>query len=154
IERNVQLVEAEPRERELVQFCRNLARSKPRPSRQARDKMQEVGFSALQTAELALMVALVGMCNRISTLLAVPPELEMESHFKGMKGIWSKLSAWIPGKRPAMRLPPPDYPPPNFKGPYGSVVRALGGAPGGALLETTLNRAFSSEVLPRRTLGL
>ena len=32
IERNVQLVEAEPRERELVHFCRNLARSKPRPA--------------------------------------------------------------------------------------------------------------------------
>ena len=37
IERNAQLVEAEPRERELVHFCRNLARSKPRPSRQARE---------------------------------------------------------------------------------------------------------------------
>ena len=53
IERNVQLVEAEPRERELVHFCRNLARSKPRPSREAREKMREVGFSAQQTAELA-----------------------------------------------------------------------------------------------------
>src|SRR5688572_4975128 len=47
IERNVQLVEAEPRERELVQFARNLARSKPRPSRQARERMREVGFSPL-----------------------------------------------------------------------------------------------------------
>ena len=78
IERNAQLVEAEPRERELVHFCRNLARSKPRPSRQAREQMREVGFSELQTAELAYMVAMVGFCNRVSTLLAVPPELEME----------------------------------------------------------------------------
>ena len=79
IERNVQLAEAEPRERELVLFCRNLARSKPRPSRQAREQLQRVGFSALETAELAFVVAAVGFCNRVSTLLAVPPELEMEA---------------------------------------------------------------------------
>src|SRR5580765_8861744 len=60
IERNVQLVEAEPRERELVQFARNLARSKPRPARQAREKMKEIGFTAEQTAELAMAVAVVG----------------------------------------------------------------------------------------------
>jgi uncharacterized peroxidase-related enzyme len=154
IERNVQLVEAEPRERELVQFCRNLARSKPRPSQAAREKMREVGFTARQTVELALMVAVVGLCNRISTLIAVPPELEMESASKGMKGLWNKLSAWLPNKGRAMNLPPPDYPPPNFKGPFGGLVRALDGAPGGAILEATLNNAFSSEVLPRRTLGL
>jgi uncharacterized peroxidase-related enzyme len=93
IERNAQLVEADPRERELVQFCRNLARSKPRPSRQAREVLQSVGFSALATAELAAVVALVGFCNRVSTLLAVPPELEMEAQAKNMKGIWNKLTA-------------------------------------------------------------
>src|SRR6185436_8001186 len=78
IERNVQLVEAEPRERELVQFCRNLARSKPRPSRKAREQMRDVGFTDLQTAELAFAVSAMGFGNRVATLLAVPPELEME----------------------------------------------------------------------------
>jgi uncharacterized peroxidase-related enzyme len=154
IERNAQLVEAEPRERELVHFCRNLARSKPRPSRQARAQMREVGFSDLQTAELAYMVAGVGFCNRVSTLLAMPPELEAEEEGKRTKGIWSKLSAWLPGKKPGMSLPPPDYPPPNFNGPYGSLVRALEGLPGAATLEAILNNAFTSQLLPRRTLCL
>jgi uncharacterized peroxidase-related enzyme len=154
IERNVQLVEAEPRERELVQFARNLARSKPRPSRQAREKMREIGFSSLQTAELAMVVAVVGFCNRTSTLLAVPPELEMEAEGPKIKGLWSKLSAWLPGKQKYMTLPPPNYPPPNFKGPYGSLVRSLEGSPSAAMLEKTLNSAFSSDVLPRRTISL
>src|SRR6185503_378315 len=79
IERNAQLVEADPKERELVRFCRNLARSKPRPSRQAREDLMAVGFSKLGTAELAAVVASVGFCNRVSTLLAVPPELEAEA---------------------------------------------------------------------------
>src|SRR5262245_13133196 len=154
IERNVQLTEAEPRERELVLFARNLARSKPRPSRQARAKMREMGFSTLQTAELAMVVAVVGFCNRVSTLLAVPPEMEMEAEGNKTKGIWNKLSAWIPGKRNEFKMPAPDYPPPNFKGPYGNLVRALEGSPSAAMLEVMLNGAFSSDVLPRRTLSL
>jgi uncharacterized peroxidase-related enzyme len=154
IERNVQLVEAEPRERELVHFCRNLARSKPRPSRQAREKMREVGFSPLETAELAFVVAATGYCNRVSTLLAVPPEVEMEAQVKGMKGMWHKLSAWLPGKKESMKLPPAGYPPPRFDGPYGDIVRALEGSPAAATLEVELNGAFASDVLPRRTLSL
>ena len=153
IERNVQLVEAEPRERELVHFCRNLARSKPRPSREARERMREVGFSQQQTAELALVVAVVGFCNRVSTLLAVPPEVEMEAASKGIKGMGHKLSAWLPAKKP-MSMAPPDYPPPTFSGPFGSVVRLLEGLPAAATFEMILNSAFSSEVLPRRTLNL
>jgi uncharacterized peroxidase-related enzyme len=154
IERNVQLVEAEPRERELVQFCRNLARSKPRPSQQAREKLKEVGYDALETAELAFMVAAAGFCNRVSTLLAFPHELEMEAFAREQKGFWNKLSAWRPAKKPAGKLPPPNYPPPSFKGPYGNLVRSLEGSPAAAVLEVALNGAFSSDVLPRRTLSL
>jgi len=154
IERNVQLVEAEPRERELVQFARNLARSKPRPARQAREKMKEIGFTAEQTAELAMAVAVVGFCNRVSTLLGMPPELEMEQEGSKAKGIWNKLSAWLPGKRPELKFPAPDYPPPTFKGPYGNLVRSLDGTPSAPVLEHMLNGAFSSDVLPRRTLSL
>jgi uncharacterized peroxidase-related enzyme len=154
IERNVQLADAEPRERELVSFCRNLARSKPRPSRRAREQLMQVGFSALETAELAFVVAEVGFCNRVSTLLAVPPDIEMEAHARKAPGLWSKLSAWLPGKRPEMNIPPPNHPPPRFDGPYASLVRALEGSPAAAFLEVMLKEAFSSLTLPRRTLSL
>jgi len=153
IERNVQLVEAEPRERELVQFCRNLARSKPRPSRKAREQMRDVGFTDLQTAELAFAVSAMGFGNRVATLLAVPPELEMEAQGNKAKGIWQKLSSWKPAKK-QLALPQADYPPPTFKGPYADLVRSLEGSRAASTMEMTLNRAFSSEVLPRRTLSL
>jgi uncharacterized peroxidase-related enzyme len=153
IERNAQLVEADPRERELVTFCRNLARSKPRPSRAAREAMQAVGYSPLATAELAATVAVVGFCNRISTLLAFPPELEMEADGSRMKGIWNKLTAWLP-KREAPRLPAPEYPPPTFAGPYGKVLEPLRGSPMAGTLEAVLNAAFSSPRLPRRTMAM
>src|SRR5262245_34877263 len=154
IERNVQLVEAEPRERELVQFCRNLARSKPRPARKAREQMRDVGFTDLQTAELAYAVSAMDFGNRVATLLAVPPELEMEAEGNKAKGIWQKLSSWVPGKKAERGLPPADYPPPTFKGPYADLVRSLEGSPTSSTLEAVLNRAFSSETLPRRTLSL
>jgi len=154
IERNVQLAEAEPRERELVLFCRNLARSKPRPARAAREQMMKVGFSALETAELAFVVAAVGFCNRVSTLLAMPPEMGMEAEGNKIKGLWNKLSSWLPGKRQGITFPPLDYPAPNFQGPYGDVVRPLEASPAAAVLEVILNGAFSSDVLPRRTLTL
>jgi uncharacterized peroxidase-related enzyme len=154
IERNVRLAEAEPRERELVLFCRNLARSKPRPSRAAREQMMKVGFSELETAELAFVVAAVGFCNRVSTLLAIPPELGMESMLGKEKGIWHKLSAWLPGKKPGMTLPPANYPPATFEGPFGSLVRTLADSPAAPPLEVMLNGAFTSTVLPRRTLTM
>jgi uncharacterized peroxidase-related enzyme len=152
IERNVQLIEADPKERELVTFCRNLARSKPRPSRQARERLIAAGFSALQTAELAGVVALAGFCNRVSTLLAMPPEREMEAI--PARGFWQKLSAWLPGKSGSSRPQPPDYPPPTFRGPYGGVARLLDGSPAAATLEIMLMGAFASDVLPKRTLAL
>ena len=150
IERNVQLAEADPRERELVTFCRNLARSKPRPSRQARETLREVGFETLATAELAFIVAAGGFCNRVSTLLAVPPEIEWEAETKKIKGLWGKLMSWRPDKR-MQRLPPPDYAAPTFTGPFGDIVKTLEGSPAAATLEHTLNGAFASPVLPKRT---
>jgi uncharacterized peroxidase-related enzyme len=153
IERNVQLVEADPRERELVTFCRNLARSKPRPSRQAREELHAVGFTPRGTAELAAVVAIVGFCNRVSTLLAMPPDLQMEAQGKRMKGLWNKLTAWLP-RKDDMALPPPNAPPATFAGPYGNVLRALEGSPAADVLEATLNRAFSSPRLPARTVTL
>src|SRR4029079_7164794 len=95
-----------------------------------------------------------GFCNRTSTLLAVPPEVEMEAASSKMKGMWNKLSAWLPGKQPVRNIPPPTHPAPTCKGPFAGVVRALEGSPGAAMLEATLSRAFSSDVLPRRTLDL
>jgi len=154
IERNVQLAEAEPRERELVMFCRNLARSKPRPSRAAREQMMKVGFNALETAELAVVVAVVGFCNRTSTLLAVPPDVAIETEMGKAKGFWNKLSAWLPSKKSTFALPPPEYPAPTFRGPYGDLVKTIESSPAAAVFEVTLNGAFSSEVLPRRTLAL
>jgi uncharacterized peroxidase-related enzyme len=153
VERRAQLAEGDDRERELVRFCRDLARSKPRPAKKAREAMASVGFTARQTAELAYTVASAGFCNRVSTLIAADPEYDFEQ-MAPKPSLWAKLASWRPGKSALQRLPPPDYPPPTFQGPFGSLVRLLEGTRAAATLETTLNNAFSSDVLPPRTLAL
>lgn len=152
IERSAQLAEAEPKERELVRFCRSLARSKPRPSRKAREELHEVGFSRRQTAELAYVVAAVGFCNRVATLLAVPVEAELEEQAKSLRGAWNKLTSWLPAKSPA-KPKVPSYPPPKFDGPLAKVVRSLEGTPGAGSLELALAGAFGSSLLTRRATG-
>ena len=153
IERRAQLADADDRERELVRFCRDLARSKPRPSKKARETMASVGFTREQTAELAYVVAATGFCNRVSTIIGAVPEVELEK-MAPTTSFWKKLSAWMPGKVQMPRPTPPDHPAPTFDGPFGNVVRLLGPTPAGAALEGILKSAYSSEVLPQRTLIL
>jgi len=153
IERRAQLAEADDRERELVRFCRDLARSKPRPAKKARETMESVGFTAPQTAELAYVVAMSGFCNRVSTLIAAEPETDLEQSAP-KRGLWQRLSAWLPGPAPRGNRPVADYPAPTFGGAYGGLVRLLDPLPGAATLEVTLDRAFSTNQLPRRTLAL
>ena len=123
IERRAQLADADDRERELVRFCRDLARSKPRPAKKARETMASVGFTSQQTAELAFVVAASGFCNRVSTIIGATPETELEN-MAPKTSLWQKLSAWIPGKVQMPRIPPPEYPAPTFEGAFGSGAPA------------------------------
>jgi len=152
IENNARLAEADPEERELVKFCRNLARSKPRPSRAAREALESVGYSQLQTVELAWVTASASFCNRVSTLLAVPPELEMERSAP-KQNLWSSLKAWLPGAA-APKPPPLGYPPPTATGMLGELVAVLQDSPGAAVLEATVKAAFEKTTLRRRTVCL
>jgi len=153
IERSVRLADADPEERELVHFCRNLARSKPRPSLAARAVLESVGYSPLQVVELAWVTAATSFCNRVSTLLAVPPELEME-RTAPKQNLWASLRSWIPGAGPQGKPPPLGYPPPTATGMLGDLVGVLGSSPAAAVLEATIQAAFAESSLPRRTVCL
>jgi uncharacterized peroxidase-related enzyme len=152
IERSAQLAEADPEERELVRFCRNLARSKPRPSRAARATLEAVGYTPLQVVELAWVTAAMSFCNRVSTLLAIQPELEME-RISTKQNLWSTLKSWLPGG-PSATLAPPVYPKPAGTGMLAEIVGVLDGSPGAAILEVTLGAALAGSSLRRRTICL
>jgi uncharacterized peroxidase-related enzyme len=152
VERNVQLADGDPEERELVRFCRNLARSKPRPSRAARATLEAVGYSPQQVIELAWCTASSSFCNRVSTLLAIPPELEME-RTAPKQSLWSTLKSFLPSA-PPQGLEPPKYPQPTATGMLGEIVAVLAGGPSGAVLEGIVRSVFETSTLPRRTICL
>ena len=53
IEREPQLAELDEKDQAFIRFCRNLARSNPRPARAQRDELIRLGFSPRQIKEAA-----------------------------------------------------------------------------------------------------
>ena len=156
IERNVQLVEAEPRERELVHFCRNLARSKPRPSRQgaredARGRLQPRNRprSWRSSSRWSASATASRRCWRCR------PSWRWRRQARRSRGSGTSCR---PGCRRSKPMPKPaaaQLPSADLHGPAsGASCALLEGSPAAATLEVILNSAFSSEVLPRRTLDL
>src|SRR5262245_51448327 len=78
IETDAHLAELNEKERALVTFCRNLARSRPRPARAELEHLVRLGYTAAAARESALWIALGCFYNRVTILLAVPPEQGFE----------------------------------------------------------------------------
>ncbi|MBC5765913.1 carboxymuconolactone decarboxylase family protein [Ramlibacter albus] len=147
IERDVQLAELDPRERVFIGFCRNLARSNPRPSRAARLELLQLGFSPLEVAEMAFMVADHSFGNRITTFLAVPPEASVEK----MADSWlGKLMRPLIAKQLRKR-PPPRNAPPRDAATLSPIARTLEGLPAAGMFQDALDAAFASPNISLRT---
>ncbi len=85
IEREMQLAELDEKDSAFIQFCRNLARSNPRPAKAERDKLIALGFTPLTVAEMAFFITSHCFLNRVSTFISAPPQVFLErlsSHFR------------------------------------------------------------------------
>jgi alkylhydroperoxidase family enzyme len=152
IEQDVHLAELDEKERALVAFCRNLARSRPRPARAELDALLRLGYTRDAAHEIALWIALGCFYNRVTILVAAPPEQGYEQ--------------WVDAKRlkflllgPLMRfraarrrrgLPDPAVTAEALRaGPFGPVLAPLAGLPGAPVMKAALDGAFASNVLSR-----
>ena len=148
----------DPRDLAFVEFCRSLARSRPRPSRSAREKLLKLGYSAPEVAEMAFLIAMGCFYNRVATLIACPPELKLERMAEGPLGrllgfvmpLWSKLKPKAP-QRPAEASAADAE---SVSGAFGPVLATLAGLPGSRVMKAALEGAFASEVLGATTKGL
>ena len=157
IEQDVHLAELDEKERAMVAFCRNLARSRPRPARAELDLLLRLGYTREAAHEIALWIALGCFYNRISTLIAIPPERGYEE--------------WVSAKRlkflllgPLMRLqaarrrqgkPDPAATADALRaGPFGPLLVPLAGLPGAMIMKSALDGVFASNVLSRGTKAL
>jgi alkylhydroperoxidase family enzyme len=157
IEQDVHLAELDEKERALVAFCRNLARSRPRPARAELDTLVRMGYTREAAHEIALWIALGCFYNRISILIASPPE-------RGFEGWVNAKSRWFALAGPVMRIlaarrrrgktDPAATATALGAGVYGAVLAPLAGLPGASIMKDALDGAFASSVLARGTKAL
>lgn len=158
IERDAHLAELDDKERAFIAFCRNLARSRPRPSGADRDALVRLGFSQPAVHEMALVISLGCFYNRIGLLMACPPEEGFERMANGFIGRLIGLAAPLVRALPARRHPEQNAPALDAAaltaGPFGAILVPLAGLQGAAIIKQALDGAFASATLPRRTKAL
>jgi alkylhydroperoxidase family enzyme len=144
IEREMQLAELDGKDRLFIQFCRNLARSNPRPPKADRDKLISLGFTPLAVSEMAFHIANQCFINRVATFISSPPMYKIEKFSTSLLGrilrplIARKIrsQAWTPAE-----------PLKEDNKSFAGLVKALDGLPAAAVIQEGLEGAFSSEVL-------
>lgn len=158
IERDTQVAELDEKESAFVAFCRSLARSRPRPARDACDRLVAMGYTRQAVHEMALVIAVTCCYNRVSTLLICPPEKNFERLANGplgqLLGLLARLSRPFRRGRPAMQAVPTTDAGVLDAGPFGAVLAPLAGLPGARILKDALDGAFASDVLDARTKAL
>ncbi len=146
IEREVQLAELDEKERAFVQFCRNLSRSNPRPPKQDRQQLIEMGYSPAAVAEMAFLIGNNCFINRVSTFLAIPPMSNLESLPDSLMGrllrpfIARRMKSWAWQDNGALVGSTESFP---------GVVHALGNIPAAKAINDTFQEAFESDVLSK-----
>lgn len=158
IERQAQLAELDEKDRAFIEFCRSLARSRPRPAKAERDALLRLGYTSREVAEMAFFIA--GCCyfNRLATLMACPPEAAFErfvasplGRVVSLLGPVTRAVQRIKGRRSAADTPVAPVAP---DAPFGRLLNALEGLPAAHTLEQVFQRAFAPSALPVRTKAL
>ena len=158
VERNMRVAELDDKESAVLAFCRNLARSRPRPARSEAEALIKLGYSPLAVAEIAACVA--GSCfyNRVITMTACPPQDDLERASSGpvevLKGIAATFMQGIAARRQLTRQIVPLDAVVLAEGPFGSVVATLAGLPAAAGVKAAVDGAFASTVLSRSAKAL
>ncbi len=151
VERDVQMAQMDAKERAFIAFCRTLARSRPRPAAAARHTLLTAGFDAAQIHEMAFIISLACCYNRITVLMACPPEDKLERMANGLLG--RAMALVVPlairfARRPADPAPPGAAQ--LAAGPFGKVIEPLAGTQGGRIMKAALDGAFDAPVLSRQ----
>lgn len=144
IERDMLLAELDEKDRAFISFCRNLARSNPRPSKAEQDKLLKCGFSPLAVTEISIYIVKYCFTNRIATFISSPPMYEFERLSNSLLGrILRPLIARKIRSKGWFGEQPID----EYRGPFSDVFKALDGIPAAAIFQEGLEGAFSSRVL-------
>ena len=158
IERDLRVAELDAAEQGYVDFCRKLARSRPRPARADRDALVALGYAPATVNEIAFQIALGTFHNRVTALIACPPERFFETLANGpigyLIGLTEPLTRARMRRRQLAQLPPPPDAQALRNGVFAPIVATLAGLPAAAVLKTALDAAFASNALSRSVKAL
>jgi alkylhydroperoxidase family enzyme len=133
--------------RQVVEFARKLARSNPSPARKDQEALVAAGLSEEAACEIAANVVKACFANRISTFLALPPNVAVERIPDGPFGRIRSL--FLGRKFGSRRVPPPaGY---RNEGPCARIIEAAGRNPIAAWLRELTDGWLASDLLPRRS---
>jgi alkylhydroperoxidase family enzyme len=147
LERELQLAELDQKDQLFLRFCRQLARSNPRPAGKERDDMLAAGFTREQVAEAAFMIADHAFHNRVATFLAAPPVTTYERLGRSWLGRLLKPLLAQTNRR-SVAVPPDFAIAPGA--PFERIIRPLTGLAGAYMLHEALVTALESPGLSRR----
>ncbi len=136
-----------PLERLALEYARRVSRANPRPGAAERAALERAGLSPRAVVELTVAAAGTVFPNRVSTLVALPPE----RFDTPVRRLVARLLRPLLSRRLARRPHAPEPPPAPNDGVGADVVRALGDSPTAGLLRTAIDEALASPVLPLRT---
>jgi AhpD family alkylhydroperoxidase len=136
-----------------LEFGRRLSRSNPVLTRADTQPLRAAGYEEAAIRELAFVASNVLAANRVTTISALP----METYMRIPDRWYFRLLAPLLRRRvrSADRRAKPEFLSPGLEaGPYAYVVRGLDGLPAAAWLRRSLDAAWESPILSRRTKGL
>jgi alkylhydroperoxidase family enzyme len=158
VERDMRVAELDEREHAAMAFCRNLARSRPRPAKAEKEALIRLGYSASQVNEMALMISMGCFYNRIGILMACPPEAGFERMANGLMGrilgLLAPLTIAMMNRQRRGGQPPLLSADELKSGPFGEIVATVAGLPGAAMMKFALDGAFESTILSRTAKAL
>ena len=131
-----------------LDLARRISRADPRPGREDIEAAIAAGLRREAAMEVAGMAAAGTVMNRVMTLLALPPE----SLEKVVKSPLFRFIRPLMARRVRLRQRAAPEPPPRPNdGPGARLVAALGDSPMAGVARRTIDGAWASTVLPRRT---
>jgi alkylhydroperoxidase family enzyme len=142
-----ELVETDPSRQLALEFARRVSRGGVRSAAADRAALERAGFSSDTVAEVVFAAASTIFANRVSTLVALPPDpLEGPAH-----QLVGRLLRPLIRRQLRRRRHTPTPPPTPNQGVGAAVVAALGTSPAAGVVRRVIDAALASPVLPRRT---
>ena len=144
IEQDMLMAELDVKDRTFIRFCRNLARSNPRPPKAEKAKLIELGFTENQVIEMAFHIARECFVNRVITFISSPPMFGFErlpTSFMGrlMRPLIARkirLMAWHTEETMQIQ-----------QGPFSEVMKTLSVVPEASVFQEGIIGAMRSTVL-------